>query len=184
MYMYIRKRELCVGSDSSIICPWVRECERQDSCLIAAVRVAVGVAVCVAVCGANVLQMFVTYSVLFSSQHTATHCNTLQHTDSAMQKRYCRHRRVTWPVHHCNTLQHNATHCNTHHFKRDKVAGDVWRDSYTTATHCNTLPRTATHCDRPIYSELRLDRSVYLRAAPCCHTLQYTVTHCNTLQLR
>ena len=35
-------------------------------------------------------------STLQHTQHTATHCNTLQNTAT-----------------HCNTLQHTATHCNT-----------------------------------------------------------------------
>jgi len=35
-------------------------------------------------------------NTLQHTQHTATHCNTLQHTTT-----------------HCNTLQHTATHCNT-----------------------------------------------------------------------
>jgi len=62
--------------------------------------------------------------------HTATHCNTLQHT-----YRYdvCTH---------CNTLQHTATHLSL-------------RCVHTlqhTATHCNTLSatmcaHTATHCN-------------------------------------
>jgi len=49
-------------------------------------------------------------------QHTATHCNTLQHTATHA---YGGHAQP-----HCNTLQHTATYCNT---------------LQHTATHCNTL---------------------------------------------
>ena len=41
------------------------------------------------------------HELSLSLQHTATHCNTLQH-QCIMD---CRS--------HCNTLQHTATHCNT-----------------------------------------------------------------------
>jgi len=66
-------------------------------------------------------------SVCHSLRHTATHCNTLQHTASL------RHSLQQTATHcltatHCNTLQHTATHC-------------------LTATHCNTLQHTATHCN-------------------------------------
>ena len=40
---------------------------------------------------------------MYSLQHTATHCNTLQHTAITLQH----------TATHCNTLQHTATHCNT-----------------------------------------------------------------------
>jgi len=71
-------------------------------------------------------------------QHTATHCNTLQHTrcNTLQHAAICcntvQHTlqltafaRVTAP---CNTLQHTATYCNTH-----------------AATRCNTLQHTSTH---------------------------------------
>ena len=59
-------------------------------------------------------------------QHTATHCNTLQHTGAAVR------RTCDMNATHCNTLQHTTTHCNTLRY---------------TATHCNTLQHTATHCN-------------------------------------
>jgi len=76
-------------------------------------------------------------------QHTAVHCNTLQH--AATQLRHTNDEEVALEMQHiydestatyyniathCNTLQHTATHCNT---------------LQHTATHCNTLQRTATH---------------------------------------
>jgi len=46
---------------------------------------------------------FVYLCVYDSQKHTATHCNTLQHTAT-----HCKHTAT-----HCNTLQYTATHCNT-----------------------------------------------------------------------
>jgi len=47
-------------------------------------------------------------------QHTATHCNMLQHTHYQMASSPCASTptrlKMCW---HCNTLQHTATHCNT-----------------------------------------------------------------------
>jgi len=115
--------------------------------------------------------------------HTATHCNTLQHTATQMQ-------------HTRNTLQHTATHCNT---------------LQHTATHCNTLPHTAIHCytlqtlhllvsppqnpdDSPnnlFTTENGEERNGRRgrgsggvggeREARHCNTLQHTATHCNRL---
>ena len=42
--------------------------------------------------------------VMIDLQHTATHCNTLQHVICVCND---------WSATHCNTLQHTATHCNT-----------------------------------------------------------------------
>ena len=53
-------------------------------------------------------------------QHTATHCNTLEHTAT--------------PATYYNTLQHVGTHCNNCNILQH------------IATHCNTLQHTATHC--------------------------------------
>ena len=55
------------------------------------------------------------------SAHTATHCNTLQHTSThTLQHTASSHdpNNVCARLHlvistHCNTLQHTATHCNT-----------------------------------------------------------------------
>jgi len=45
----------------------------------------------------------------YTLQHTATHCNTLQHTRRPhIARRHLRKRST-----HCNTLQYTATHCNT-----------------------------------------------------------------------
>jgi len=44
----------------------------------------------------------------YCRQHTAEHCNTLQHTATHLRE-YYRHHTATL----CNTLQHSATHGNT-----------------------------------------------------------------------
>jgi len=75
-------------------------------------------------------------------QHTATHCNTLQHTTiqktsasasgtTRAAKFVVEHISDTRPhtATHYNILQYTATHCNTLHL---------------TAAHCSTLQHTAT----------------------------------------
>jgi len=104
----------------------------------------------------------VPFSVRLTGVHTATHCNTLQHTT----------------ITHCNTLQHTATHCNTlqhtaAHAQHTHCGCEcaLCRAPYSTlqllATHCNTLQRTATHCNT-----LQHTATHYI-------TLQNTATHCN-----
>jgi len=60
------------------------------------------------------------------SASTATHCNTMQHTEI-----------------HCNTLQHTATHCNT----PLSGGGAAQPQPQHTATHCNILKYTAPPCN-------------------------------------
>ena len=63
-------------------------------------------------------------------RHTATHCNTLQHTvhihSTDAQFRASEHTAT-----HCSTLQHTATHCNT---------------LQHTATHCRPSISFASRC--------------------------------------
>jgi len=113
-------------------------------------------------------------------QHTATHCNTLQHR--AILAIDCRrmsaiesdvaHLHAT----HSNTQQHTATHtvthtatlCNTGLCRIDcrppvrSHVNHLCNTPQHAATHRNTPPHTTTHCN----------------------TLQHTATHCNTLQHR
>jgi len=84
--------------------------------------------------------------------HTATHCNTLQHT--AIHCCSLRQERKVWIITlqhtatHCNTLQHTATHCCSLRQERK-----VWIITLQhTATHCNTLQHTATHCNTLLQS--------------------------------
>jgi len=76
-------------------------------------------------------------------QHSATHCNTLQHTatqficstSQEILRKCATYAYLPPTATHCNTLQHTATHCNT---------------LQHTATHCNTLQHTATHSNKLI----------------------------------
>jgi len=65
------------------------------------------------ICTKRLCFAFMKLQCFFVWQHTATYCNTLQHTKTL-------HHSATL----CNTLQHTATHCNT---------------LQHTAKHCKTL---------------------------------------------
>ena len=94
--------------------------------------------------------------LLYQLQHTASHCNTLQHTATLCCTLCILLYDLQHTATHCNTLQHTATHCYTHMQVRKTLA------LQHTGTHSNTLQHTATHCS----------------------TLQHTATHCSTLQHR
>jgi len=104
-------------------------------------------------------------------QHTATHCNTLQHTLQRICLRCCTGLIMSDgsllpsdTATHCSTLQHAATHCNTQQHTATYPFETLYRAYHvrwlTLRGHCSTLQHTAAH-----YS-----------------TLQHTATHCNTLQ--
>ena len=86
-------------------------------------------------------------------QHTATHCNTLQHTATELQH----------TATHCNTLQHSATPCNTlqHPAKRP-----IYKRRYVT---------------RELSIEKEISNGPQHPATPY-NTLQHPATLCNTLQ--
>jgi len=67
--------------------------------------------------------MYVLYYILHTLQHTAIHCNALQHTATEWHRHGVSSEQLT------KILQYTATHCNTLQY---------------TATHCNTLQHTAT----------------------------------------
>ena len=76
-------------------------------------------------------------------QHTATHCNTLQHATALRegnQSLFTHCNTLQHPAAHCNTLQHTATPCNT----LQHCAKEIRAFSHT-ATHCNTLQHITTH---------------------------------------
>jgi len=89
-----------------------------------------------------------------TATHTATRCDTLQHTGIYRQyvlqsvcplsragRCTCTHTLHCTLQHtatHCNTLQHSATHSNTTH--RCKC-------THRCSTHCIALPHTATYCN-------------------------------------
>ena len=99
--------------------------------------------------------------------HTATHCNTLQHTycDDDDHSHYgcvaaCT---VVTLLVRCNALQHTATHCNT---------------LQNTATRCNTLQHTASHSNT-LQHTVSYCNTLHHTATHSI-TLQHTATHCNT----
>jgi len=63
-------------------------------------------------------------AALFVQQHTATHCNTLQHIEPCLPPRWLQRSVCLEAATHCVALHHTATHCN------------ILRH---TVTHCNTL---------------------------------------------
>ena len=100
-------------------------------------------------------------------QHTATHCDTLQHTkllwEAAQPSQY--------------TIMHRveiAVGCYI------EVHSHVGRDA---ATHCNTLQQTADHLvEIGIGHCFEAHPHVGCDTAAHCNTLQHTATLCNTLQ--
>jgi len=99
-------------------------------------------------------------------QHTATHCNTLQHAACTEQINFRGSLSRSLSQHaatRCNTLQHAATHCNTlqHTATHCRTLQDTAKTlpQTQTAAHCNTLQHTATHCNRSIGKSVSLSRS-------------------------
>ena len=91
-------------------------------------------------------------------QHSATHCNTLQHTAT--------HDMCDMAMRHTTTLACCASR-----------RGDRWKR--------NTLQRTATRCNTPqhmIYVILLCDTPPHSPAAPREEANVGNATHCNTLQ--
>jgi len=102
-------------------------------------------------------------------QHTATHCNTLQHIIPEVRLG-CFIRRALCGLLHCNTLQHTATHCITLYPKKDQTASFAERSVGCYTSHCNTLHHTATHCNalQQTASHLPKERSGrFIRRALC-----------------
>jgi len=82
-------------------------------------------------------------------QHTATHCNKLQHTAT--------HRLQPTATHNV----HTAIRANKEAWK--PVLSHVSHDMQQTATHCNTLQLTATNCNKLPHAATR------------CNTLQHVI---------
>jgi len=91
-----------------------------------------------------------------SDEHTATHCNTLQHTTPA-------HFNIPHTA-HGNTLHHAATRCNTLQY--------TCTPRQPTATHCNLLQRTATQQHATVANIMNI--CIYhTHNAKKCSTLQH-----------
>jgi len=127
--------------------------------------------------------------------HTATHCNTLQHTatqkshdaqEGSMTRAAFRVMTRAVPI---DILKHTATRCNT---KKPCYISTVWHEP-SVLTYWNTLQHAATCCNMlPLAAtkishgtDQRHDTSrLYWTTATHCNTLyQSTATHCNALQL-
>jgi len=92
-------------------------------------------------------------------QRVATHCNTLQHTEThcIALKRWCAFG-FSLTAAHCNTLQHLQHRC---------AFGFL-----LTASHCNALEYTATHCN----TLQHIASFGFSRTATHCNALQNTAT--------
>ena len=109
-------------------------------------------------------------------QHTATHCNILQHilwifilwvqaSSGSFQLWHI--------VAHCSILQHTTAHCST----LQHTAAHYSTQQHT-AAHSSTLQHTAAHCNtlQHIIWAIVLWFKV---SHGSCNTLQQTATHCN-----
>jgi len=120
-------------------------------------------------------------------QHTATHCNILQHilwifilwvqaSGGSFQLwhivAHCsilQHTTAHWST--LRTLQHTAAHCST--LQHTTAHSSTLQH---TAAHCSTLQHTATHCNtsfEPSFYDLRYRMGL----ATHCNKLQHTATH-------
>jgi len=175
---------LCVCAWCMCVCVCVCVCMCVCACVCVCVCMCVCMCVCVCVCVWVGEYMsccqFSVWRIFTTQQHTATHCNTLQHT--------LQHT-VTHTATHCNTLQHTPQH--TAHTSR--IHQKRW-----TATHCNTLQHTEKHCNTIIIPAGSAKNDEPQNTAKNCNilqhtsyqqdpqktmnrnTLQHTAKHCNT----
>ena len=141
----------------------------------------------------------------FVLQHTATHCNTLQHTQFFFFKmtRQCTSGAPTCcspcSTLCCSTLQHTGTYCNTQTFFFEWIGavnlGRLHLAPYAprcVAAHCNTLQHTATHCNTLQHTAthtffFKISRQC-ISSAPtlacssvCYNTATRTATHTNLI---
>ena len=111
-------------------------------------------------------------------QHTATHCNTLQHTATLSNMHMDHHNYMNTIRLHCNTLQHTATHCNT----LQHTITWIQLDYIGLMTSCkentfdgrgSTLQHTATHCNMQMARQYYTSKIIqYLQAADRCQKEQ------------
>ena len=101
-----------------------------------------------------------------SLQHTATHCNTLQHT--AIRTGGTRCRFAATHQQPCHSLHHTASYCTTLHH---------------TAPYCTAPHRTAPHCNtlqhRNTLQHTQVQQAVHLLGIHV-HTRIHTHTHTHT----
>jgi len=128
-------------------------------------------------------------------QHTASHCNTLQHNANVhnASARLIKFLFTKSKSTHCNTLQHTATHCNTlqhnvaHYYtlhtcmtRRKSEEAPIHNEQINTlqhiATHFNTLQHTS---ESPMKHTFTKSKSTHCNILQ--HTATHSVAHCNTL---
>jgi len=101
-------------------------------------------------------------NTLQHTQHTAIQCSILQHIASTLQRIVSLSKGFVLPS--C-ALQHNTTHCSN--------------TVQHIASHCNTLQHTAAHCNA-------VQRNATHGTLQCgvfwVETLRYRLSHCNTPQ--
>jgi len=117
------------------------------------------------------------YIYIHVYQHTAAHCNTLQHTAMVLRVLWWVVLTVSNSLPPCNTLQHTATHCNT----LQHIATPCNTLQHT--AHCSALHRAATHYNTLQHSTTLCNTRVLTAPSPLPHTntLQPTAPRCNTL---
>ena len=97
----------------------------------------------------NTLQHTLQHTAKYTATHVNTLQNTLQHT-STHYKTLCNTRQHTTKHHtasHCNTLQHTACDTRSTDALRTSINATPCNTLQHTTTHCNTLQRTTTHCN-------------------------------------
>jgi hypothetical protein len=115
--------------------------------------------------------------------NTATHCDTLQHTAARCKCLFSCETAIPYNILHCNTLQHTATHCNTLQLSYFRHNRQPIRHN---VSHCNALQNTAP--DSVFPSNFRqnsqsISHEHQRDTEQTSHiTLQHTATPCDTLQ--
>jgi len=107
-------------------------------------------------------------------QHTATHCNTLQHTTPRRAEGYLTRGELLF-----NRAQDLAATSQNAAADRARIFGTAARCNTLQhpATHCKALQHRCTHDMAPISQHFTADRTRIFSIV-----LQHTVAHCNTLQ--
>ena len=105
-------------------------------------------------------------------QHTATHCNTLQHTE--VDTSGCRT--------HCNTLQHTATHCNTLQHTEADTSG--CRHTYICMSCADVCHSVVHRHNSAQHTSVRFCLLSCAAFGICCLVLQTVVLCCLVLQTK
>jgi len=112
-----------------------------------------------------------------TAKHTATHCNTLQHTATNLQYsailcNTLQHTQWTWNSAQSNTMQLNATHCNKLQYSATHAVDVEFSGKQFLITTPSGYTRTSDITDAEDVSYVCV----------CVCSMQRTATRCNTLQ--